>query len=103
MRFTLRIHPEAAEELDAAIAWYEQGGQHRGVAFEAAVDGVIDRCLEWPRSGEVVPVPGTERVFRHARVQRSHYRLVYSVSGDEFAVLAFAHESRMPLYWAGRD
>ncbi|MFV0435680.1 MAG: hypothetical protein ACK5LO_17135 [Leucobacter sp.] len=48
-------------------------------------------------------MPGTERVFRHAKVPRSHYRLVYSVSGDEFTVLAFPHESRMPLYWGGRD
>ena len=103
MTFTVRIHPEAAEELDAAIAWYEQGGPQRGAEFEAAVDSLIDRCLDWPHSGKVVPVLGTERVFRHARVPRSHYRLVYSISGNDFAVLAFAHESRMPLYWAGRS
>lgn len=103
MKFTLVIHPEAAEELDAAIAWHEQGGPDRGMAFEAAVNNVIDRCMEWPRSGEIVPVPGTERVFRHARVPRSRYRLIYSVNDRELAILAFAHESRMPLYWAGRD
>ncbi|MHA3724728.1 type II toxin-antitoxin system RelE/ParE family toxin [Leucobacter sp. HY1910] len=102
MSFTLVVHPEAAEELNEAIAWYEQGGQHRGVAFEAAVDRLIDHCLAWPRSGEIVPVPETERVFRHARIPRSRYRLIYSIIGQRFAVLAFAHESRMPLYWASR-
>lgn len=49
MRLVVQVHPEAAEELDAAIAWYDQGGQNRGVAFEAAVDDVIERCLEWGR------------------------------------------------------
>lgn len=102
MRPAFQVHPEAAEELDAAIAWYDQGGQNRGVAFEAAVNGIIDRCLEWPGSAAVVPVPGSERDFRHARVPRSHYRVVYYIADDILTVVAIAHERRLPLYWADR-
>lgn len=50
MRPAFRIHPEAADELDAASAWYDQGGQNRGLAFEADVDAIIDRSLAWPKS-----------------------------------------------------
>lgn len=45
MSLSLRVHPEAAEELDAAIAWHDQGGFGRGEAFEAAYAGLsIDAC-----------------------------------------------------------
>lgn len=103
MSLGFEFHPEAAEELDAAIAWYDQGGQNRGAIFEVAVDEVVDRCLEWPDSAEVVPVAGSDRVFRHAKVPRSRYRVVYYVADDVLKVVAVAHERRMPLYWADRD
>lgn len=102
---TLRVglHPDAVRELDEAIQWYDQGGQARGARFRADFNHVIDRCLEWPDSAEAIPDTGDERVYRHARVPRSHYRVVYYVTGDFLIVVAIAHERRMPRYWARRD
>lgn len=102
---TLRtgFHPEALRELDDAIQWYDKGGQGRGVQFRADYDHVVDRCMEWPKSASVVPVPGSARTFRHARVPRSHYRVVFYVADDVLKVVAIAHERRRPLYWADRD
>lgn len=103
MKLLFQIHPEAAEELDAAIAWYDQGGQSRGSRFQAAVEDVIGRCVDWPQSGAVVPVPGSDRVFRHAKVPRSHYLVIYYVADDVLKIVAIAHAQRMPMYWADRD
>ena len=102
---TLRtgFHPEALRELDDAIQWYDKGGQGRGVQFRADYNQVVDRCTEWPESAPAVPVPGSARIFRHARVPRSHYRVVFYVTDDVLKVVAIAHERRRPLYWADRD
>lgn len=102
---TLRVgfHPDAVRELAEAIRRYDRGGQGRGTRFRADFNRVVDRCLEWPKSGEVVPDTGGKRVFRHAKVPRSHYRVVYHVTGDILTVVAIAHERRLPLYWTGRE
>lgn len=59
--------------------------------------------MEWPESASIVTVPGSTRTFRHARVPRSHYRVVFYVADDVLKVVAIAHERRRPLYWADRD
>ena len=102
MTLTVRAHPEAAEELDAAIAWYDQGGQGRGEKFEAAYDDVIDRCLTWPESGASYPLDDQDVVVRTAKVARSSYRIVYFVDGKTFWVVAVAHQRRRPGYWKDR-
>ncbi|GAA1139883.1 type II toxin-antitoxin system RelE/ParE family toxin [Ornithinicoccus hortensis] len=97
------FHPEALRELDDAIQWYDKGGQGRGARFRADYDQVVDRCMEWRESAPVVPVPGSDRTFRHARVPRSHYRFVFYVADDVLKVVAVAHQRRRPLCWADRD
>lgn len=103
MSLSVVLHPDALRELGDAIEAYDQGGQGRGARFRADYDRVIDRCLDWPESAEVVAVPGSEKVFRRAKVPRSHYRVVYYVVGDALKVVALAHERRRPLYWTGRS
>ena len=102
MSLRVVVHPDALRELGDAIEWYDQGQQGRGTRFRADYDGIIDRCLQWPRSAAVVHVPESERIFRHARVPRSHYRVVYYITHEVFKVVAIAHERRLPLYWAPR-
>ena len=66
-------------------------------------DRVIDRLLEWPESAETILDTPAGRVFRHAKVPHSHYRLVYYLTDEALKIVAIAHERRMPLYWSGRD
>ncbi|UNX53770.1 type II toxin-antitoxin system RelE/ParE family toxin [Georgenia sp. TF02-10] len=102
MRLRVVIHPDALRELGEAVEWYDQGGQDRGARFRALYNQVIDRCLRWPESAAVVPVPQSHRVFRHAKMPRSHFRVVYYITDDVLTVVAIAHARRMPLYWADR-
>lgn len=103
MSLRVVVHPAALRELGDAIEWYDQGRQGRGVRFRTDFDRVVDRCLEWPESAAEVFVPGSEQIFRHARVPHSYYRVVYYIAGDVLTVVAIAHERRMPLYWANRN
>ena len=102
MTFSLAVHPEAAAELDDAIAWYDQGGQGRGQEARATVDQVLDRCLVWPESAPVYPLDQDDVVVRTAGVARSPYRIVYFVEHETLNVVAMAHGRRRPGYWRDR-
>lgn len=102
MTLTARAHPEAVAELDAAIAWYDQGGQGRGYSFEAAYDETLDRCLLWPGSGVPYLLDGRDEEVRTVKVAKSSYRIVYFVHGETLWVVAVARESRKPGYWKDR-
>jgi hypothetical protein len=45
VRPELRIHPEAAEEYEAARAWYETESPKLGMEFEAELGQIIERIL----------------------------------------------------------
>lgn len=97
VRPELRIHPEAAEEYEAARAWYETESPKLGMEFEAELGQIIERILESPGAGS--PAPGG---FRRRRVLRFPYTLVYRLIGNELWLMAFAHQSRKPHYWRER-
>ena len=102
MTLTLVLHSEAADELRAAVAWYDQGGQNRGQSFMAAYKNTIGRCLMWPESGAATPIAGQTITIRSAKVPRSSYQVIYFVNQDTLHVIAVAHERRRPGYWASR-
>lgn len=102
MSLSLRVHPEAAAELDAAIAWHDEGGFGRGEVFEAAYDRVVGRCLLWPASGSLYPLQDLDVVVRTAGVGRSLFRIVYFVDDENLWIVAVAHERRQPEYRTSR-
>jgi toxin ParE1/3/4 len=99
---SLAVHPEAAAELDDAIAWYDKGGQGRGQQFRATVNEVLDRCLLWPESAPVYPLDQDDVVVRTAGVARSPYRIVYFIELEKLTIVALAHGRRRPGYWRDR-
>jgi toxin ParE1/3/4 len=96
------IHPEATDELSAAIARYELGNVGSAPAFEAAVEDLVGRLPQWPGSGgkHRVQVPGV--VVRQGRIARSPFWVVYFVEDGTLTVVAVAHERRKPGYWKDR-
>jgi plasmid stabilization system protein ParE len=66
------------------------------------VDATIDRIVELPRSGALVPgVPRLLNVRRLA-VARFPYHVVYLDHGGLIRILAIAHDRRRPGYWIAR-
>ena len=101
MRFTRRLHPEAAEELVEAIRHYEEragaGEDFASKARAAALD-IIDSPDAWPPA----PYWAGPPTVRRRKIGVYPYRVVYYRRGSEVVIIAYAHEKRRPGYWRSR-
>jgi plasmid stabilization system protein ParE len=97
-----RIEPEAADELDQAVWWYESRRPGLGQELLAAVDECLDLMARWPGAGSLVPGLPPDLVVRRAPVRRFPYHVVYLDTESGIRILAFAHDRRRPDYWRSR-
>lgn len=95
-------HPEATEELLAAIRYYHLQRPGLGDNFDAWIIAAIQDICEWPYSGP--PFPGWSRrpIVRTRRVGIFPYRVVYFVRENEVVIVAYAHTHREAGYWRRR-
>jgi toxin ParE1/3/4 len=89
----------AAEELAAAVRWYEQRRSGWGGKMFDAVTHAIEQIQAHPQIGTTRFSRVSVRQFR---VQGFPYRVAYRLREDEIYVVAVAHTSRRPGYWKGR-
>ena len=93
---------QAADEAEAAAAWYERERHGLGAEFaeaiEAAIDVIEDGFL--PLS----PMPGflADQGAKRLILRRFPYDIVVIDRENERIVVALAHHSRKPGYWRGR-
>jgi toxin ParE1/3/4 len=99
------FHWAADEELGEAAGWYGSRGEGLDEDFEDEIMSALDVISEAPLAFREWPgLPGI-RVFN---TNRFPYLIIYTLlpstlpSGDGLLVLAIAHSSRAPGYWAGR-
>jgi plasmid stabilization system protein ParE len=97
-----RFSAEAAFELDAGAAWYDEQQPGLGSAFVDAVEAAIAMLADWPQSGAPVTGMPADLDVRRAPVARFPYHLGYVVARDHVRVLAVAHDRQRPGYWARR-
>ena len=102
MNRSFRVEPEAADELDQAVSWYEHRRPGLGGQFLAAVDACLDYIDRWPDSGSMVPRLTSDLMVRRVPVRRFPYQVVYLETESEIRILAFAHDQRRPGYWQSR-
>ena len=94
----ISLSDEAQADADSAIDWYI--GES---AFTAAEDFIseIERAIgllkQFPALGG-----GGMRKARSFPLHGFPYSLIYRLQGDPVRVIAVAHHSRRPSYWAGR-
>jgi plasmid stabilization system protein ParE len=96
---TLRILPEAEEELAQAAVWYERKRIGLGVELVAMVDRAFEQILDAPLSC------GTwrdDRAYRRKLVTRFPYVIFFRIDADAVEIVAVAHARRRPGYWAER-
>ena len=92
----VRYHSEAADEREAAAAWYESRHPFLGDEFQAEVRAaqaaIAENPYAWPHW------PGLEDLsVRHRVLDRFPYSLPYLIRGDtEAVILAVAHGKRRP-------
>ena len=90
----------AAEELAAAIRWYER----RRVGLGAELFDAVAKTIELIRSHPEIGALRSGRLpSRQFNVHRFPYKVVYRVRDEDIYVIAIAHSSRRPDYWRHRQ
>lgn len=91
-------HGEARRELREALGYYrEQAGRHIAEDFKLAAMRAAERLLDYPDMGAKIG-HGVRRSVLHDYP----YTLIYRATAGSLIVIAVAHHSRRPGYWAGR-
>jgi plasmid stabilization system protein ParE len=95
--YSVRFHPEAAEETQAAVDWYRRRSSDAAAGFVAELDYAVERIAELPETWPSY-IGNTRRfVFRVYP-----FTVVYRVVGELVEIVAVAHSKRKPGYWASR-
>jgi len=88
----------AAEELAAAVGWYEDCRAGLGAEFFDAIVRTLNRIAERPEAGS----PFRDLNARRMLVAGFPYQVVYRIDSDGIRVIAFAHLKRRPGFWRHR-
>lgn len=92
-----RFHDAADAELLEAISYYDAKVDGLGDRFLAEVMSATKYIERYP---EIAPVK--EKGVRAKVLMRFPYTLMYTIGDGEVFILAVAHQSRRPAYWADR-
>lgn len=99
---TVTFEPEAEDELEAAIAWYEARVAGLGLRLVLAIDEAVTRLAALPQACSEVPKVKARVVVRRARVAGFPYSVAFVELEKELRVIAVAHDKRKPGYWLQR-
>ncbi|MDP2817926.1 MAG: type II toxin-antitoxin system RelE/ParE family toxin [Polaromonas sp.] len=92
------FNSEALAEAEEAAHWYrENGGVAPSLAFTQELKRVANLAAQQPGMGS----PGLRGTTR-LHFKRFPYTLFFRIDGEFVRVLAIAHQSRRPGYWAER-
>lgn len=94
----ISFNQEALADAEEAARWYrDNGGAVPARAFAQELRRVVHLAAEQPGIG-APGQHGTARLY----LKRFPYTLVFRVHESFLRVIAIAHQSRRPAYWAGR-
>lgn len=99
---TLHFHPAAADELDAAVAWYLERNAEVAARFVTEARRRVVQAARLPKSGPLVQGIASRFDARAFGLREFPYRAVVAVVRGERVVVALAHTSRAPGYWRER-
>lgn len=103
MKLRLELHPEADQEVDAAIDWYDGQRDGLGAEFIAELRRSLEVMTESPRASSPWPDRRARALgVRRLLMARFPFALPYLVLEDLVVVLALAHVRRRPGYWLKR-
>ncbi len=90
-------HPEAADEYEEAIAYYEDCQTGLGKQLSQEIDAAIKLILAFPTAWTML-----EGEIRRILVRRFPFGLLYISRNDEIYILAVMNLNRNPNYWKNR-
>jgi mRNA-degrading endonuclease RelE of RelBE toxin-antitoxin system len=91
------FHPDAKQELDDAVAYYDKISRGMGDALITEVENSIKRIEQFPEAW-----PQLSQNTRRCRIVSFPYGIVYSIKDNSILIIAFMHLQRRPDYWVDR-
>jgi len=92
----------ARDELDAAIAYYEEQRPGRGLRLAEAVERLVHEISVLPESGARIPELPDALGLRRRLVPGFPFAVAYRDLTDRIRIDAVAHTHRQPGYWRRR-
>jgi len=93
----IRFRVEAAADVEAARAWYDERRTGLGDEFVGSLERAIELVMAFPDAFPEISVG-----HRRALLRRFPYAVYYRIEGDVIDVLACLHGSRSPEVWRSR-
>src|SRR5438105_2102689 len=94
---SLRVHPAALEEAEAATDWYAQRSRRAAERFLDELDRAIDQIARNPAQYAVHEF-GTRRMV----LRRFPFVIIFREAPAGVEIIALAHGRRRPGYWRER-
>jgi hypothetical protein len=91
------FHPEAEDEFNETVGYYEQCATGLGGDFGIEVFASIQNILSYPKSWPIL-----DGDVRRCLTNRFPYGIVYSIELEFIYILAVMHLHRWPDYWKSR-
>ena len=91
------FHPEAENEFDDAVGYYEDCEPGLGFDFAREIQATILNITDYPGLW-----PEIEKQVRRCLVRRFPYGVLYSLEPSGVFILAVMHLHRTPDYWKHR-
>ena len=92
-----RLAPEAEQDADDAIAWYDLKSAVLGDEFLRCVNKCIRAIERYPEM-----FPRVYRKMRRALVETFPFQVLYEIDSEEIVVYAIYHCARNPKGWKKR-
>jgi toxin ParE1/3/4 len=97
MHFEVETHPEAAEELRAAVRWYAERSYQAPSKLIREYDAHVSKIVRSPDGVRFV-----HGAYRRLNLARFPFAIIYRLRADTIYVIAVMHEKRHPDYWKHR-
>ena len=94
---TYSFHPKAEEELNHAVAYYEESRPHLGMEFTEEVFQTIHRILDFPQAWQIM-----DGDIRRCLTKRFPFGVIYYQKNEQIIILAIMQLNREPYYWTDR-
>ncbi|HDP99057.1 MAG TPA: type II toxin-antitoxin system RelE/ParE family toxin [bacterium] len=94
---TFYFHPEAEEEFNNAIDYYEEVQNKLGFDFAFEVYKTIERIIALPKAWPIL-----EDDIRRCLINRFPFGIIYSIEPEGIFILSIMHLKREPDYWKSR-
>jgi len=101
-KLSVELSAEALDEARAAQSWYRQRSEPVASRFVDQLERALVLIGDNPAIGPRWEHVGVDERARRLPLHRYPFVLFYVVGADRVRILAVAHTSRDPGYWASR-